>query len=295
MLRRFSSDVGGVLASRHGNGEDSAPARRYAQLARMPKFAANLTLMFNEHPFLDRFAAASDAGFEAVEFLFPYEATPDAVAERVRRSGLAVALFNLPPGDWAAGERGVAALPHRFAELDEGLSRALDYAAATGAGRLHLMAGNAGPRDPVASEAYRRSVRHCAERLAARGLDLVVEPINTRDMPGYFLDDFETAASLIAELGLPNLKLQFDIYHRQVMHGDVTRALERMMPIVGHVQIASVPDRHEPDGGELDNGQIFAVLDRLDYRGYVGCEYRPRGGTREGLRWFEPFAGNRGL
>ncbi len=261
----------------------------------MPKFAANLTMMFNEHSFLDRFAAAADAGFEAVEFLFPYEATPDEVAERVRRNGLAVALFNMPPGDWTVGERGLAALPHRFDEMDEGMSRALDYAAATGAGKLHLMAGIADADDPAASVAYRRSVAHCAERLAARGLELVLEPINARDMPGYFLDDFETAISLIAALDMPNLKLQFDIYHRQIMHGDVTMALERMMPMVGHVQIASVPNRSEPDSGELDYGHIFAALDRLDYRGHVGCEYRPRGGTREGLRWFEPFTGNRGL
>ena len=261
----------------------------------MPRFAANLTMMFNEHPFLDRFAAAADAGFEAVEFLFPYEATPDAVAERVRRSGLAVALFNMPPGDWAAGERGLAALPERFDELDAGITRALEYAAATGAGRLHVMAGVAPSGDPAAVDAYRRAVGHCGERLASRGLDLVLEPINGRDMPGYFLDNFETAASLIEELGLPNVKLQFDVYHRQIMHGDVTMALRRMMPIVGHVQIASVPSRHEPDGGELDNGHVFAELDRLDYRFYVGCEYRPRGGTREGLRWFAPFAGSRGV
>ena len=260
----------------------------------MPKFAANLTMMFTEHPFLDRFAAAADAGFEAVEFLFPYEATPEAVAERVRRSGLVVALFNMPPGDWAAGERGLAALPDRFDEVDAGVTRALEYAAATGAGRLHLMAGIALATDDAARAAYRRAVRHCAERLAERHLDLVLEPINGRDMPGYFLDDFETAYSLIEELGLPNLKLQFDVYHRQIMHGDVSIALARMMPLVGHVQVASVPARHEPDSGELDYGHIFAELDRLDYRGYVGCEYRPRKGTTEGLRWFE-LAGNKGM
>ena len=261
----------------------------------MPKFAANLTLMFNEHTFLDRFAAAADAGFEAVEFLFPYEASPDVVAQRVRRSGLAVALFNMPPGDWEGGERGLAALPDRFDEIDEGLPRVLDYAAATGTGRVHLMAGLADADDPAAIEAYRRAVRHCAEQLGARGIDLVLEPINKRDMPGYFLNDFETAVSLIDELGLPNLKLQFDVYHRQILHGDVTMALQRMMPVVGHVQIASVPLRHEPDSGELDYGHVFAELDRLDYRGHVGCEYRPRAGTREGLRWFEPFTGSKGL
>ena len=261
----------------------------------MPKFAANLTMMFTEHPFLDRFAAAADAGFEAVEFLFPYEASPEAVGERVRRSGLVVALFNMPPGDWAAGERGLAALPGRFDELDAGIARALDYAAATGTGRLHLMAGLAPAGDGEAGRAYRRAVIHCAERLAGRGLDLVLEPINGRDMPGYFLDDFETAASLIDEIGLANLKLQFDVYHRQIMHGDVSMALARLMPITGHVQIAGVPHRHEPDSGELDYGHVFAELDRLDYRGFVGCEYRPRNGTVEGLRWFDLLSGNKGL
>jgi hydroxypyruvate isomerase len=255
----------------------------------MPKFAANLTMMFNEHPFLDRFAAAADAGFEAVEFLFPYEATPDEVGKRVQRSGLVVALFNMPPGDWAGGERGLAALPGRFEEVDFGVTKSLEYAAATGTGRIHLMAGIADPGDPAAREAYHRSVTHCAERLAARGLELLLEPINGRDMPGYYLNDFETAFAFIESLGMANLKLQFDIYHRQIIHGDVTMALRRMMPLIGHIQIASVPARNEPDSGELDYGQLFAELDRLDYRGHVGCEYRPRAGTREGLRWFEPF------
>ena len=261
----------------------------------MPRFAANLTMMFTEHPFLDRFAAAADAGFEAVEFLFPYEATPEEVGERVRRNGLIVALFNMPPGDWTGGERGLAALPARFGEVNEGVTRALEYAAAVGVARLHLMAGIAKADDPAAAAAYRRAVSHCAERLGQRGLDLVLEPINGRDMPGYFLDDFEAAASLIASLGIGNVKLQFDVYHRQIMHGDVTVALQRMMPIVGHVQIAGVPLRHEPDHGEVDYGHVFAELDRLGYRGFVGCEYRPRLGTREGLRWFEPFKGHKGF
>ncbi len=255
----------------------------------MPRFAANLTMMFNEHPFLDRFDAAADAGFEAVEFLFPYEATPDEVGARVSRNKLAVALFNLPPGDWAAGERGLAALSERAAELDGLLDRALPYADATGVRRLHLMAGIADAHDPRAQAIYRTAVERCAGRLAERGLDLVLEPINGRDMPGYFLNDFGRAAKLIEDIDLPNLKLQFDLYHRQILHGDVTMALRAMIGLIGHVQIASVPGRHEPDGEELNWPFLFEELDRIGYAGFVGCEYRPRGKTEAGLGWFAPY------
>ncbi|GJE58819.1 2-oxo-tetronate isomerase [Methylobacterium trifolii] len=255
----------------------------------MPRFAANLTLMFSEYPFLDRFAAAADAGFDAVEFLFPYEHPPEAIAERLSRNGLTQALFNLPPGDFAKGERGLAALPERFEEVKAGVATALRYAEATGVARLHLMAGLADPNDPAAADAYRRAVSWTAGRLADAKLDLVLEPINGRNMPGYFLDDFGRAATLIRDLALPNLKLQFDLYHCQIMHGDVTMRLRALMPIVGHVQTASVPDRHEPGTGEVDDAFLFAELDRLGYAGFVGCEYNPAAGTREGLGWFAPY------
>jgi hydroxypyruvate isomerase len=254
----------------------------------MPVFAANLSMMFNEWPFLDRFAAAADAGFTAVEYLFPYEATPGAISERLLRNNLQQALFNLPPGDWAAGERGIAALPGRFDELKSGVERALDYASATGVKRMHLMAGIADPHDDVAASCYRRSVTYTAGRLAEAGVDLMLEPINARNMPGYFLDDFGTAEWLIADLGFANLKLQFDIYHRQIMHGDVTMALRRLMPVTGHIQIASVPSRHEPAGEELNFPFILQEIDHLGYDGFVGCEYIPRTGTLDGLSWFEP-------
>ncbi|NNU69899.1 hydroxypyruvate isomerase family protein [Rhizobium sp. WYCCWR 11152] len=256
----------------------------------MPVFAANLTMMFNEWAFLDRFDAAADAGFAAVEYLFPYEATPEAIAERLARNNLQQALFNLPPGDWAAGERGIAALPGRFDALKEDVERALDYAAATGVRRLHLMAGIADRHDEDASSAYRRSVTYAAGRLAEKGIDLLLEPINGRNMPGYFLNDFGAAERLIAECDLPNLKLQFDIYHRQIIHGDVTMALRRLLPITGHIQIASVPSRNEPDGEELNYPYLFGEIDRLAYDGFVGCEYIPRGHTLDGLGWFKPFA-----
>lgn len=255
----------------------------------MPRFAANLTMMFNEWPFLDRFAAAADAGFAAVEFLFPYDHPPDAIAQRLQRHRLTQALFNLPPGDWNAGERGLAALPGRFDEIKAGVETALDYAAATGVKRLHLMAGLAPRQDKAAVDSYRRAVAWTAERVGKDGIDLMVEPINGRDMPGYFLNDFAFAEALIRELALPNLKLQFDIYHRQIIHGDVTVALRAMLPITGHIQIASIPSRHEPMSEELNDAFLFAELDRLGYGGFVGCEYRPRAGTLEGLGWLTRY------
>lgn len=259
----------------------------------MPVFAANLTMMFNEWSFLDRFDAAAEAGFSAVEYLFPYEFAPEAIAERLTRNNLQQALFNLPPGDWAGGERGIAALPGRFEALISDVERALDYAAATGVQRLHLMAGLADPQDDEAASCYRRSVSYTAGRLAEKGLDLMLEPINGRNMPGYYLNDFKMAENLIEELKLANLKLQFDIYHRQIMHGDVAMALKRLLPVIGHIQIASVPSRHEPDAEELNYPYLFGEIDRLGYDGFVGCEYNPRNHTLDGLGWFRSFAGAR--
>jgi hydroxypyruvate isomerase len=253
----------------------------------MPRFAANLSMMFNEWSFLDRFAAAADAGFNAVEFLFPYDFSPEDVAGKLKAAGLEQALFNLPPGDWAAGERGIAALPGRQDEFRASVLKALDYALATGVKRLHMMAGLAPSGSAEAGERYRDAVRFACATLAPHGIDLVLEPINRRDMPGYFLNDFGMAAGIIEELGLPNLKLQYDIYHRQILHGDVVKSLEALLPITGHVQIASVPLRNEPGTGELNDFRIFDELDRLGYAGFVGCEYRPAGATLDGLSWMK--------
>lgn len=253
----------------------------------MARFAANLTMMFTEHAFLDRFAVAADAGFDAVEFLFPYEHPPEAIGARLAQHGLTQALFNLPPGNWAAGERGLACLPGRHDEMIAGTALALDYAAATGVTRLHLMAGLGDRHDPAAMTRYRDAVTRTAETLAAHGIDLLLEPINGRDMPGYFLNDIDAAAALIGALGLGNVRLQFDMYHCQIMHGDITMRLRRHIKTIGHVQIASVPSRHEPDGEEVNYPFLFEELDRLGYAGIVGCEYRPRGATRDGLGWFE--------
>ncbi len=253
----------------------------------MPKFAANLSMMFGEWEFLDRFAAAADNGFSAVEFLFPYAHAPDEIARRLAAAGLVQALFNLPPGDWDKGERGLACIPGREAEFRASVDRSLPYAKATGTRRLHLMSGHGDRHDPQARATYAAALRHACAAAAPHDIDILIEPINGRDMPGYFLNDFAFAESLIAELALPNLRLQFDIYHRQILHGDVMKGLEALLPITGHVQVASVPRRNEPGTGELDDSRIFRHLDALGYEGYVGCEYRPAGGTVEGLTWMK--------
>lgn len=251
----------------------------------MPRFAANLSLMFNELPFLERFAAAASAGFGAVEFLFPYDHPAEEVKARVDAAGVQVVLFNLPPGDWAAGERGIAVFPERAAEFSEGLARGLHYARVLGVPRLHLMAGIAPAGDAGAGQRYRAALVEAAGAAAGQGIDILLEPLNRFDMPGYFLNDFDAAVDLIAELGLPNVKLQFDIYHRQLMHGNVTRAIREMFAVIGHVQTASVPLRHEPGTGELDDFAVFRLLDEVGYAGHIGCEYRPAGATLDGLGW----------
>jgi hydroxypyruvate isomerase len=255
----------------------------------MPKFAANLTMMFNEVAFLDRFAAAAKAGFTAVEFLFPYEHPPEVVGARLKENELTQALFNLPPGNWQAGERGLASLHDRQDEFRASVDIALTYARSTGARRLHLMGGLASRKDPAAVETYRDALTFACDRAGQEGIDIVIEPINPRDMPGYFLDDFDFAADLIDALNKPNLKLQFDIYHRQIIHGDVLTGLRKLMPIIGHVQVASVPLRNEPGTGELDDFRVLRELDRLGYTGFVGCEYRPAGDTVSGLGWLDAF------
>ncbi len=257
----------------------------------MPKFSANLSMLFTELDFLDRFAAARGEGFEAVEFLFPYDFTPEEVGRRVRDNGLAVSVFNLPPGDWQAGERGFAALPGREEEFRAAVANALPYARATGATRLHVMAGITGSLPAEQARAcYVRNLRYAAGRFADADLEVLIEPINPRDMPGYFLSSTDQAVEILDEIGAPNVTLQFDVYHHQITRGDVTRYLERLLPRIGHVQIAGVPERHEPDTGELDYAHLFGVLDAIGYAGWVGCEYRPRGDTREGLAWREKLA-----
>ncbi len=255
----------------------------------MPRFAANLTMMFNELPFLERFDAAAKAGFKAVEFLFPYDHDAETVLEKATAAGVAIVLFNMPPGNWEAGERGIAAFPDRAEEFSRNLSIALHYAQVLNVPRIHMMAGLADSNDPNARDRYLAALCEAADAAKAHGIDVLLEPINKRDMPGYFLNDFNQAVELIEKSGCSNVKLQYDIYHRQILHGDVTRSLEALFPLIGHIQTASVPERHEPGSGELDDIRIFALLDSLGYSGFIGCEYRPANGTVEGLGWLTPY------
>jgi len=257
----------------------------------MPRFAANLTLMYTEHAFADRFTAAAADGFDGVECLFPYELGTGELARRLRDQRLSLVLFNLPPGDWAAGERGTAALPGREAEFAASVESALAYAQASGCRQLHAMAGlvpAAASADDRAAmhHTYVANLRRAARVLAPHGITLLIEPINTRDMPGYFLNHQQTAHDLVTEVGEPNLKVLMDLYHCQIMEGDVATRLRRHIDGVGHLQIAGVPDRHEPDSGELNYPFLFDLLDTLGYGGHVGCEYRPRAGTSAGLGWW---------
>jgi hydroxypyruvate isomerase len=251
----------------------------------MLNFAANLSWLFQEWPFLDRFAAAADAGFTAVEYLFPYDHAPGDIAQRLARHGLKQVLFNLPPGDFGAGERGIAALAGREQQFRASVETALNYARATGTPRLHLMAGIAKGGEAIAI--YQDALKFACEAAGRHGIEILIEPINTRDIPGYLMNDFGLAEWLINESRLPNLRLQFDIYHRQILHGDVTRGLELLLPITGHIQVSSVPMRHEPTTGELDDRRIFDTLNRLGYDGFIGCEYRPAAGTLAGLSWMK--------
>jgi hydroxypyruvate isomerase len=253
----------------------------------MPNFCANLTWLFQEHEFLDRFAAAADAGFTAVEYLFPYDYKADDIAARLSRHKLKAVLLNVAPGYVAGGERGISALPERKAEFREAVMTARIYAQTSGCTRVHLMASIAS--GPVALETYKDSIKFTCESLP--DLTVLLEPINNRDIPGYLMNDFDLAERLIAELKLPNLKFQFDIYHRQIIHGDVIRGLERLMPIIDHMQIASVPGRNEPTTGELDDATVLKTIDAMGYTGYIGCEYKPATTTVEGLGWMKQFSG----
>ncbi|MEU5924682.1 2-oxo-tetronate isomerase [Streptomyces antimycoticus] len=261
----------------------------------MPRFAANLSTMYTEHDFLDRFAAASADGFEAVEYLFPYPYDATELRRRLDDHGLRQVLFNAPPGAWESGERGLAALPGREAELRSGVERALEYAAELGCPRVHMMAGLVGPaQDPAEHrDTYLANLARAAERAAAAGVDILIEPINGRDMPGYFLSRQAEAHTVVREVGASNLKVQLDLYHCQIVEGDLTTTLRRDLPTgrVGHLQIAGVPDRHEPDRGELDIRHLFGVIDELGFDGWIGCEYIPRVGTSEGLGWRDDYRG----
>lgn len=256
----------------------------------MLTFAANLSWMFKEHDFLDRFVAAADAGFEWVEYLFPYDHDPEDIAARLQRHKLRLALFNTPPGDLSNNERGFAGLPSRRAEFRSSLAIALVYARATHAPRLHLMAGTVDGSRDVALKTFKDSLNYACDAAAPLGMDILIEPLNPQDAPGYLLGDFDLARDIITELRRPNLKLQFDIYHCQMIHREVLGRMEALLPITGHVQISSVPGRHEPASGEVDDIKVLRALESLGYSGIVGCEYNPRAGTLAGLSWMQQLA-----
>jgi 2-dehydrotetronate isomerase len=257
----------------------------------MPRFAANLTMMYGEHAFLDRFAAAARDGFRAVEFLFPYEFDVHEIRSRLDANGLTQVLFNAPPGDWKKGERGLASLPGREEEFQASIRRALEYAAVLGNEHLHVMAGlsESGPLRAAHRAVYLENISWAAAQAAAQGITILLEPINGRDMPGYFLQRQIEAQAICMEIGAPNLRVQFDFYHAQIVEGDLSVKLREQIARIGHIQVASVPDRHEPDEGELNYPYLFRLLDELGYVGWIGCEYRPRAATSAGLGWLRPW------
>lgn len=259
----------------------------------MPKFNANLTMLFNEVPFLDRFQAAAGAGFKGVEFLFPYAFDKDAIAERLDKHGLVQVLHNLPAGDWDAGERGIACHPDRVGEFRDGVGRAIEYATALGCKQLNCLAGiaPAGVDAEKVHATFVANLRFAAARLEEAGIRLLVEPINTFDIPGFHLNRTAQAIALIEEVGSPNLWLQHDVYHMQRMEGELANTIARHLPRIAHMQIADTPGRHEPGTGEINYAWLFRFIDQLGYDGWIGCEYKPAAGTREGLGWIAALAG----
>lgn len=264
----------------------------------MPRFAANLSMLYPEHGFLERFEAAARDGFEGVEYLFPYDHEPRELAARLRGNGLQQVLFNAPPGDWEAGERGLACLPGREAEFRAGIALALRYAQALACPRVHVMAGLLPPGQERAAvrPTYVANLRWAAQEAARQGVKLLLEPINLRDIPRFFLNRQDHAHELVEEIGSPQVQVQMDLYHCQVVEGDVAMKIRQYLPTgrVGHFQVAGVPQRHEPDLGELNADYLFGVIDEVSaacgWQGWVGCEYRPArgavaGGTHDGLEW----------
>jgi hydroxypyruvate isomerase len=257
----------------------------------MPRLAANLTMMYTEHAFLDRFAAAARDGFRGVEYLFPYEHSAAELRSRLDAHALTQALFNAPPGDWSRGERGIASLPGREGEFQASIDKALEYARVLRNDRIHVMAGLIAPGQDRARHraVYLGNLAHAARAAAPEHITIVIEPINTRDIRGFFLNRQDEAHAICREVGAANLKVQMDLYHCQIVEGDLATKMKQYMPGVGHVQIAGVPERHEPDVGEINYAYLLPLLDALGYEGWVGCEYRPKAGTSEGLGWARPW------
>lgn len=255
----------------------------------MPKFAANLSMLFTEVDFLDRFDAAAKAGFKGVEYLFPYDFEAAEIKQRLDDNGLEQVLFNLPAGDWGGGERGIGCHPDRVEEFRAGVDKAIEYAKVLGNTQVNCLAGikPEGVSDDEARKTLVENLRFAAEKLKAAGILLIAEPINTRDIPGFFLNRTEQALAVFDDVGSDNLELQYDIYHMQIMEGDLAPTMERRLSRIAHVQLADNPGRHEPGTGEINYPFLFAHLDRLGYDGWIGCEYKPATTTEEGLGWMD--------
>jgi hydroxypyruvate isomerase len=260
-------------------------------MAKFPgaKISANLTMLFNEVPFLDRFAAARKAGFRGVEYVSPYEFYPGDIADRLKANRLQQVLFNLPVGDWAAGERGIAIFPGRKAEFCDGVAKAISYAKALGCGQVNCLAGIAptGANASELSQTFIENLHYASAELGRAGIRLLIEPINTRDMPGFFLNTSSQAADIIRSVASPNLFLQYDVYHMHLMEGDLCPTITRNFALIKHVQIADAPGRHEPGSGEIDFDGVLDQLHQLGYDGWVGAEYKPKQTTLEGLGWMQ--------
>jgi hydroxypyruvate isomerase len=258
----------------------------------MPRFAANLSMMFQEIPFLERFAAARKVGFTAVEFLFPYAFDKAEIRGRRDEAGLAQILFNTPPGNWDAGERGFAALPMKRDEFKRTFEQALDYAVALENPRIHVMAGIPGAGDDLAActACFVENLAWASDLARPHDITLLIEPLNPVDMPGYFLKSADQAAAILAQIPASDVKLQYDLYHQQMSRGAVAQTLRQHFPMIGHIQVAGVPGRNEPDAGqELNVAYLFKLIDELGYEGWIGCEYRPRASTRDGLAWLQNY------
>lgn len=256
----------------------------------MPRFAANLTMLFTEQPFLARFAAARAAGFDAVEFLFPYAFSKADVKSALTANNLDLILHNLPAGNWEAGERGIACDPARTEEFRAGVATAIDYATALGCPKLNCLAGIVAPENHETARATLiENLKFAAAALHDAGLILLLEPVNTRDIPGFFVNRTGQGLAIIEAVGAPNLLLQYDIYHSQVMEGDLTRTIEANFARIGHLQLADNPGRHEPGTGEINYAHLFRRIDDLGYQGWIGCEYKPATSTEAGLGWMKPY------
>jgi hydroxypyruvate isomerase len=258
----------------------------------MPRFAANLTMMFTELPFLDRFEAAAKAGFKAVEFLFPYAFDAEEIQQRLDDNGLTLILHNLPAGDWDAGERGIACHPDRVGEFRAGVGRAMAYAQALGVQQLNCLAGKApaGVAEEVLRTTFVENLRHAASALKSAGLKLLIEPVNTFDIPGFYLNRTAQAAGILVDVGADNAFIQYDIYHAQRMEGELAATVQKHLPRISHIQLADNPGRNEPGTGEINYPFLFAHLDRIGYDGWIGCEYKPATTTQAGLGWLQQLA-----